>query len=52
MKFAWRNDIGDLAAWNSFQLEEVDDSELKEFEDLLEFEGMTRDKDDEFTFDL
>jgi hypothetical protein len=33
MKFAWRNNIGDLAAWNSAQVEEVD--ELKEFEDFL-----------------
>jgi hypothetical protein len=33
MKFAWRNNIGDLAAWNSAQVEEVD--ELKEYEDFL-----------------
>jgi hypothetical protein len=33
MKFTWRNNIGDLAAWNSAQVEEVD--ELKEYEDLL-----------------
>lgn len=25
MKFAWRNNIGDLAAWNSSQVEDVDD---------------------------
>jgi hypothetical protein len=24
MKFAWRNNIGDLAAWNSSQVEDVD----------------------------
>jgi hypothetical protein len=33
MKFAWRNNIGDIAAWNSAQVEEVD--ELKEYEDFL-----------------
>jgi hypothetical protein len=33
MKFVWRNNIGDLVAWNSAQVEEVD--ELKEYEDLL-----------------
>ena len=33
MKFAWRNNIGDLAAWNSAQVEEVD--EMKEYEDFL-----------------
>lgn len=34
MKFAWRNNIGDLAAWNSAHIEEVD-SEMKEYEDML-----------------
>jgi len=24
MKFAWRNNIRDLAAWNSAQVEEID----------------------------
>jgi hypothetical protein len=33
MKFVWRNNTGDLAAWNLAQVEEVD--ELKEYEDLL-----------------
>ena len=33
MKFTWRNNIGDLAAWNSAQVEEVD--EMKEYEDFL-----------------
>lgn len=37
MKFAWRNNIGDLAAWNSAQAEEVD--EMKEFQDLLAADG-------------
>lgn len=37
MKFAWRNSIGDLAAWNSAQVEEVD--EMKEFQDLLAADG-------------
>ena len=34
MKFAWRNNIGDLAAWNSAQVEEID-NEMREFEDML-----------------
>jgi len=34
MKFAWRNDVDDLASWNSSQVEEVDNS-AKEYEDLL-----------------
>jgi hypothetical protein len=34
MKFAWRNNIGDLAAWNSAQVEEVD-NEMREYEDML-----------------
>ena len=33
MKFAWRNNITDLAAWNSGLVEEVD---LAEFEALLD----------------
>jgi hypothetical protein len=33
LKFAWRNNIGDLAAWNSVQVEEID--EMKEYRDLL-----------------
>lgn len=33
MKFAWRNNVSDLAAWNSSQIEEMD---LTEFTDLLE----------------
>jgi hypothetical protein len=32
MKFAWRNNIPDLAAWNSGFVEEVD---LDEFRELL-----------------
>jgi hypothetical protein len=38
MKFAWRNNIGDLAAWNSAEVEVVDD-ELKEYRDLLIGDG-------------
>jgi hypothetical protein len=34
MKFAWRNNIGNLAAWNSTQVDEVD-NEIKEYEDML-----------------
>lgn len=33
MKFAWRNNMANLAAWNSAQVEEV--HKLKEYEDLL-----------------
>jgi hypothetical protein len=32
MKYAWRNNIPDLAAWNSALIEEVD---LEEFRELL-----------------
>jgi len=38
MKFAWRNNIGDLTAWNSSQVEEIDD-EMKEYQDLLAADG-------------
>jgi hypothetical protein len=34
MKFAWRNNIGDLAAWNSAHVEEID-NEIREYEDML-----------------
>jgi hypothetical protein len=34
MKFAWRNNIDDLAAWNSSQIEEIED-EIRQFEDML-----------------
>jgi hypothetical protein len=30
MKFAWRNNIMDLAAWNSAQVEVIDIEELEE----------------------
>jgi hypothetical protein len=35
MKSAWNNNIGNLAAWNSTKVEEVDDSELLEYKDML-----------------
>ena len=38
MKFAWRNNIGDLAAWNSSRVEEIDDG-IKEYQDLLAADG-------------
>jgi hAT family C-terminal dimerisation region len=38
MKFAWRNNIGDLAAWNLNQVEEIDD-EMKEYRDMLVADG-------------
>lgn len=34
MKFAWKKNIGDLATWNSSQVEEVYD-EIKKFHDFL-----------------
>jgi hypothetical protein len=34
MKFAWRNNIGDLAAWNSAQIEEIED-EIIQYQDML-----------------
>jgi hypothetical protein len=34
MKFAWRNNIGDLAAWNSAQVEEIG-HEMQEYEDMF-----------------
>jgi hypothetical protein len=34
MKFAWRNNVFDLASWNSSQVEEIDNG-TKEYEDLL-----------------
>lgn len=39
MKFAWRNNIGDLATWNSAEVEVVDDDELKLYHDLLVGDG-------------
>ena len=38
MKFAWRNNIRDLASWNSAQVEKVDD-DMKEYQDLLIEDG-------------
>jgi len=34
MKFAWRNNIRDLAAWNSAQVEEID-HEMREYKDMF-----------------
>jgi hypothetical protein len=34
MKFTWRNNIRDLSAWNSAQIEEID-NEMRDFEDML-----------------
>jgi hypothetical protein len=48
MKFAWRNNIVDLAAWNSGQIEEVD---LDEYSEMLEADELANDFDkpeDEF----
>ena len=38
MKFAWKNNIGDLTAWNSSQVEDIDD-EMGEYRDLLVADG-------------
>jgi len=35
MKFAWKKDLKDIAAWNSMQIEEIN---LMEFEEWLESE--------------
>jgi hypothetical protein len=48
MKFAWRNNVVDLAAWNSGQIEEVD---LDEYCEMLEADELANDFDkpaDEF----
>ena len=34
MKSMWKNNIADLATWNSNQVEEIDD-EMGEYQDLL-----------------
>jgi len=34
MKFTWRNNIRDLAAWNSAQVEEID-NKMQQYEDML-----------------
>jgi hypothetical protein len=34
MKFAWRNDIGNLAAWNSSQIEDIEDED-GQYKDML-----------------
>ena len=44
MKFAWHNNIPDLAAWNSSVVEEVD---LWEFEQLLSLENQAEQNDSE-----
>jgi len=44
MKFAWHNNIPDLAAWNSSIVEEVD---LWEFEQLLSLENQAEQNDSE-----
>jgi hypothetical protein len=38
MKFTWRNTIRNQAAWNSSQVEEVND-ELGEYQDILAMDG-------------
>jgi hypothetical protein len=38
MKFAWRHNVGDHAARNSSQVEEIDD-EIGEYQDLLAADG-------------
>ncbi len=48
MKFAWRQNIVDLAAWNSAQVEEVG---LEEYSELLEEEGLAAKWDNEITTD-
>jgi hypothetical protein len=38
MKFMWRNTIGDLAAWNLSQVEEINDK-MGEYRDILATDG-------------
>jgi len=38
MKFVWRNTIGNLATWNSSQVEEIND-EMGEYQDILVTDG-------------
>jgi len=59
MKSAWHNNIGNIAAWNSMKVEEVDeniDSELIEYEDMLNadrvFEEWDKTVEDEFVLDV
>ena len=54
IKFAWRNNIGDLAAWSSAQVEEID-YEMEEYKDMLaadqEFEEWNEEEsEDKFCF--
>lgn len=44
MKFAWRQNITDLAAWNSAQVEEI---ELDEYSELMEAEELAAEWDNE-----
>ena len=39
IKFAWRNDIGNLAAWNSKQVEEVY-NKMGGYQDILAADGV------------
>jgi hypothetical protein len=45
MKFTWRWDITDLAAWNSAQVKEVD---LDEYSELLEVVEQTAEWESQF----
>ena len=42
MKAAWRKDLVDLAAWNSNQVEEVEDLDMKMYEELLHEDALIR----------
>ena len=44
-KFAWRNNVPDLAAWNSSQTEEVDIGEFAEFTELFDEDKWLEDFD-------
>lgn len=49
MKFAWRNTIPDLAAWNSSVVEEID---ISEYEGLLGADDWQNDFDRELDDEL
>lgn len=45
MKFAWRNTVPDLAAWNSANVENVEDVNSEEFGVLLRADEMNAELD-------
>jgi hypothetical protein len=48
MKFAWRKNLPDLAAWNSGQIEEVDLDEYRQMHDAEVWGNEFDTQEDEF----